>query len=62
MKYLVTAAATLSFADGSKFEITKGVHSGADFPDSVKSTGLLKLMQSRLTTLKRNSLKQLTLT
>ncbi|HGV3499626.1 TPA: hypothetical protein ACNGY8_005312 [Klebsiella michiganensis] len=37
MKYLVTAAATLSFADGSKFEITKGVHSGADFPDSVKS-------------------------
>lgn len=37
MKYLVTAAATLSLADGSKFEITKGVHSGADFPDSVKS-------------------------
>ncbi|ELO0970673.1 STY1053 family phage-associated protein [Raoultella ornithinolytica] len=37
MKYLVTAAATLSLADGSKFEITKGVHSGSDFPDSVKS-------------------------
>lgn len=37
MKYLVTAAATLSLADGSKFEITKGVHSGADFPDNVKS-------------------------
>ncbi|SAQ44422.1 STY1053 family phage-associated protein [Klebsiella oxytoca] len=37
MKYLVTAAATLSLADGSKFEITKGIHSGADFPDGVKS-------------------------
>lgn len=37
MKYLVTSAATLSFADGSKFEISKGVHSGSEFPDSVKS-------------------------
>lgn len=37
MKYLVNSGATLSLADGSKFEITKGVHSGADFPESVKS-------------------------
>lgn len=37
MKYLVSSGATLSLADGSKFEITKGVHSGSDFPDIVKS-------------------------
>ncbi|WP_369151617.1 STY1053 family phage-associated protein [Klebsiella variicola] len=37
MKYLVTSAAMLSFADGSKFEISKGVHSGSEFPDNVKS-------------------------
>ncbi|EOZ9095205.1 TPA: hypothetical protein R1B15_000758 [Klebsiella aerogenes] len=37
MKYLVNSGVTLSLADGSKFEITKGVHSGADFPESVKS-------------------------
>ncbi|HIH8961320.1 TPA: STY1053 family phage-associated protein [Klebsiella oxytoca] len=37
MKYLVNSGATLSLGDGSKFEITKGVHSGADFPESVKS-------------------------
>ncbi|HHT2290424.1 TPA: hypothetical protein ACTYOH_004999 [Klebsiella aerogenes] len=37
MKYLVNSGVTLSLDDGSKFEITKGVHSGADFPENVKS-------------------------
>ncbi|ENG8967145.1 hypothetical protein ABVL48_001843 [Salmonella enterica] len=37
MKYLVNTGVTLSFADGSRYEITKGIHSGADFPDNVRS-------------------------
>lgn len=35
MKYIVSAAATLSFSDGSKFELTQGIHDRADFPENV---------------------------
>lgn len=34
MKYIVSAAALLSFADGTKFELSPGIHDG--FPAKVK--------------------------
>ncbi|WP_455853128.1 STY1053 family phage-associated protein [Pantoea endophytica] len=36
MKYIVSDGATLSFADGSKYALEKGIHDGKKFPDSVK--------------------------
>lgn len=35
MKYIVSAAASLSFADGTKFELSPGIHDR--FPEHVKS-------------------------
>ncbi|RDL26867.1 STY1053 family phage-associated protein [Serratia fonticola] len=35
MKYIVSGAASLSFADGTKFELVPGIHDG--FPDEVKN-------------------------
>lgn len=36
MKYIVNDGATLSFADGSKFLLEKGIHDSKAFSDSVK--------------------------
>lgn len=36
MKYIAAAAATLSLADGTKFDISPGIHDSNDFPDNVK--------------------------
>lgn len=36
MKYVVSGGATLSFADGSKFELSQGIHDGSSFPKEVK--------------------------
>ncbi|WP_158780604.1 hypothetical protein [Pantoea sp. BAV 3049] len=36
MKYIVTDAATLSFADGTQYSLEKGIHDIKSFPDSVK--------------------------
>lgn len=36
MKYIAAAAATLSLADGTKFDISPGIHDSSDFPDNVK--------------------------
>ncbi|WP_334613660.1 hypothetical protein [Escherichia coli] len=37
MKFIVSAAATLSLPDGTKFELTKGIVDDSSFPDAVKS-------------------------
>lgn len=37
MKFIVSAAATLSLSDGTKFELTKGIVDDSSFPDAVKS-------------------------
>lgn len=36
MKYVVSGGATLSFADGTKFDLSQGIHDGATFPKAVK--------------------------
>ncbi|GAB0977411.1 hypothetical protein PJ201_13035 [Escherichia coli] len=36
MKYIVSGGATLSFADGSKFELQQGIHDSSSFPKGVK--------------------------
>lgn len=36
MKYVVSGGATLSFADGSKFELSQGIHDSSSFPIEVK--------------------------
>lgn len=36
MKYVVSGGATLSFADGTKFELAQGIHDGSAFPAEVK--------------------------
>ena len=36
MKYIVSGGATLSFADGSKFELSQGIHDSSSFPKEVK--------------------------
>jgi len=36
MKYVVSGGATLSFADGSKFELSQGIHDSSSFPKGVK--------------------------
>jgi len=36
MKYVVSGGATLSFADGTKFELKEGIHDSDAFPDSAK--------------------------
>ncbi|KFC07533.1 hypothetical protein GTGU_01776 [Trabulsiella guamensis ATCC 49490] len=36
MKYVVSDGATLSFPDGTKFELKQGIHNGSDFPAHVK--------------------------
>ena len=36
MKYIVNDGATLSFADGSKFALEKGIHDSKAFPEHVK--------------------------
>jgi peptidoglycan hydrolase CwlO-like protein len=36
MKLIVNDGATLSFADGSKFTLEKGIHDSKNFPDSVR--------------------------
>lgn len=36
MKYHVAAAATLSFADGTKVELTPGIHDSKNFTDAAK--------------------------
>lgn len=37
MKFIVSADATLSLPDGTKFELTKGIVDDSSFPDAVKS-------------------------
>ncbi|MDR0806068.1 MAG: hypothetical protein LBN41_04865 [Enterobacteriaceae bacterium] len=36
MKYVVSGGATLSFADGTKFELLQGIYDGSHFPGNVK--------------------------
>ncbi len=36
MKYVVSGGATLSFEDGTKFELSQGIHDGSTFPAEVK--------------------------
>ena len=36
MKYIVSGGATLSFGDGSKFELSQGIHDSSTFPKEVK--------------------------
>lgn len=36
MKYIVSGGATLSFADGTKFELSQGIHDSSTFPKGVK--------------------------
>ncbi|ELJ8292966.1 hypothetical protein RS417_001633 [Enterobacter roggenkampii] len=36
MKYIISGGATLSFADGSKFELQQGIHDSSSFPKGVK--------------------------
>lgn len=36
MKYVVSGGATLSFADGSKFELSQGIHDSSSFPKEIK--------------------------
>lgn len=36
MKYVVSGGATLSFADGTKFELSPGIHDGSAFSSEVK--------------------------
>ncbi|EMQ2227344.1 hypothetical protein WAS61_004702 [Citrobacter freundii] len=36
MKYVVSGGAMLSFEDGTKFELTQGIHDGSAFPAEVK--------------------------
>ncbi|MEH3832609.1 STY1053 family phage-associated protein [Enterobacter asburiae] len=36
MKYVVSGGATLSFSDGSKFELSQGIHDSSSFPKEVK--------------------------
>lgn len=36
MKYVVSGGATLSFSDGSKFELSQGIHDSSTFPKEVK--------------------------
>ncbi|UYF54591.1 hypothetical protein M2R49_17625 [Citrobacter amalonaticus] len=36
MKYVVSGGATLSFSDGSKFELSPGIHDSSSFPKEVK--------------------------
>ncbi|KHH26839.1 hypothetical protein PU61_22245 [Escherichia coli] len=36
MKYVVSGGATLSFADGSKFVLSQGIHDSSSFPKEVK--------------------------
>ncbi len=36
MKYVVSGGATLSFEDGTKFELSQGIHDGSAFPAEVK--------------------------
>lgn len=36
MKYVVSGGATLSFTDGSKFELSQGIHDSSSFPKEVK--------------------------
>lgn len=36
MKYVVSGGATLSFFDGSKFELSQGIHDSSSFPKEVK--------------------------
>ncbi|AZF92922.1 hypothetical protein [Morganella morganii] len=35
MKYIVSQSATLSLPDGTRFELTAGIHDGEDFPGPV---------------------------
>lgn len=36
MKYVVSGGATLSFTDGTKFELKQGIYDGSSFPENVK--------------------------
>lgn len=36
MKYIVSGGATLSLTDGTRFELSPGIHDSSSFPDSVK--------------------------
>lgn len=36
MKYVVSGGATLSFSDGSKFELSQGIHDSSSLPKEVK--------------------------
>lgn len=36
MKYIVSGGATLSLTDGSRFELSPGIHDSSSFPDGVK--------------------------
>lgn len=36
MKYVVSGGATLSLEDGTKFELSRGIHDGSVFPTEVK--------------------------
>lgn len=36
MKYVVSGGATLSLTDGTRFELSPGIHDSSSFPDGVK--------------------------
>ncbi|MGJ0637858.1 STY1053 family phage-associated protein [Xenorhabdus bovienii] len=36
MKYIVSGGATLSFPDGTRFELSQGIHDASIFPENVK--------------------------
>ena len=36
MKYVVSGSATLSFADGTKFDLAQGIYDSSSFPKTVK--------------------------
>ena len=36
MKYIVSGGATLSLPDGTRFELSPGIHDSSSFPDGVK--------------------------
>lgn len=36
MKYIVSGGATLSLTDGTRFELSPGIHDSSSFPDGVK--------------------------
>ena len=49
MKYVVSGGATLSFADGSKFELSQGIHDSSSFPKKAKDHWAFKATRARLT-------------